>query len=80
MPVVRSQKPNPRRKNHVESQPIASTIYRRSLVAVSRQCCDFSDEFEVDPTSLVTPLAVFLLLDFMDLKLEVYSSSYSKFR
>jgi hypothetical protein len=51
VPVVRSQGPNHRRKNHIKIRSVASTIYHRSLVVVSHRGCDFSDELEVDPTS-----------------------------
>jgi hypothetical protein len=54
VPVVRSQKPNSRRKNHVESRYVASDIYRQSLAVISHRCCDFSDEHEVHSMSLVS--------------------------
>jgi hypothetical protein len=42
VPVVRSQRPNHRKKNHVETRSIASVIYRRSLAIVSRRAATFS--------------------------------------
>jgi hypothetical protein len=52
--IVRSQELNHRRKNHVKSRSVASTIYHWSLVIVSRRGCDFSAELEVNPTSPVS--------------------------
>jgi hypothetical protein len=39
--VVRDRKPNHRKKNHIETQSVASTIYRRSLAIVSHQVATF---------------------------------------
>jgi hypothetical protein len=39
--AVRSQGPNHRRKNHVESHFVASTINHQSLTVVSHRGCDF---------------------------------------
>jgi hypothetical protein len=49
--IVRSQGPNHRRKNHVESRSIATTIYRRSLTIIFHRGCDLSSKLEVNPTS-----------------------------
>jgi hypothetical protein len=54
VPVVRSQGPNHRRKNYVESQSVASAIHHQSLTIVSCFGCNFSGEVEVNPTSLVS--------------------------
>jgi hypothetical protein len=80
VPVVRSQGPNHRKKNHFETRSVASAIYCRSLIVVSRRGCNFSDELGVNPTLLVSSPSILSLPDFTDLKSEVYSSSYSKFR
>jgi hypothetical protein len=50
MPVMRSQRPNHRKKNHIKTRSVASAIYRRSLIVVSHQGCNFSGELEVNPT------------------------------
>jgi hypothetical protein len=39
--VMRSQGPNHRKKNHVETRSVASTIYRRSLAVVSHRAVTF---------------------------------------
>jgi hypothetical protein len=54
VPVVRSQGPNHRRKNHVESRSVASAIYHRSLTIVFHWGCDFSSKPEVNPMSPVS--------------------------
>jgi hypothetical protein len=54
VPVMRSQGPNHRRKNHIEGRSVASTIYRRSLTIVSHRGCDFISELEVNPMSPVS--------------------------
>jgi hypothetical protein len=54
VPIVRSQVPNHRRKNHVESWSVASTIYRWSLTVVSHWGCNFFGKLEVNPTSPVS--------------------------
>jgi hypothetical protein len=41
VPVVRSQIPNHRKKNHVETRSVASAIYRRILAVVSRRAVTF---------------------------------------
>jgi hypothetical protein len=51
MPVMKSQGPNHRRKNHVKSWFVASSIYRWSLTIVSHQDCDFSGVHGVNTTS-----------------------------
>jgi hypothetical protein len=47
--VVRSQGSNHRKKNHVETQSVASVIYRQSLAIVSRRAATFPAN-EVNPT------------------------------
>jgi hypothetical protein len=47
--VVRSQEPNHRKKNHVETQSVASAIYRQNLAVVSHRAATFG-ELEVNPT------------------------------
>jgi hypothetical protein len=42
MLVVRSQRPNHRKKNHVKTQFVAFAIYRRSFAVVSRRTVTFS--------------------------------------
>jgi hypothetical protein len=54
VPVVRSQVPNHKRKNHVESRYVASAIYRRSRTIVSHRSCDFSGKPEVNLMSPVS--------------------------
>jgi hypothetical protein len=50
VPVVRSQGPNHRRKNHVKSWSVTSKIYHWSLTNVSHRGSDFSVELEVNLT------------------------------
>jgi hypothetical protein len=52
--IVRSQGPNHRRKNHIETRSVASAPYRRSLAIVSHRGCDFFDELKVNLTSPVS--------------------------
>jgi hypothetical protein len=54
MPVMRSQRPNHRKKNHIETRSVASAIYRRSLIIVSHWGCNFSGELEVN---LILPVS-----------------------
>jgi hypothetical protein len=42
VPVVRGQKPNHRKKNHVQTQFVASAIYHGSLAIVSHWAATFS--------------------------------------
>jgi hypothetical protein len=80
VPVVRSQWPNHRKKNHVETRSVVSVIYRRSLTIVSHWAATFLANLKSIRYYQWVLLAVLSLPDFTDLKLEVYSSSYSKFR
>jgi hypothetical protein len=80
VPVVRNQGPNHRRKNHIKSRSVASTIYRRRLTVVSRRGCDFSGELEVNPTSSVSSPYRTLAPGLYESEIGGYSSSYSKFR
>jgi hypothetical protein len=41
VPVVRSQAPNHRKKNHIKTQSVASAIYHRSLAVVSHRAATF---------------------------------------
>jgi hypothetical protein len=41
VPVVRSQKPNHRKKNHVKTRFVPSAIYRRSLAVVPHRATTF---------------------------------------
>jgi hypothetical protein len=45
VPVVRSQGPNHRKKNHVETRSVASSIYHRSLAVVSHRTTTFPVNF-----------------------------------
>jgi hypothetical protein len=54
MPVMRSQGPNHRRNNHVESRFVASAICHQSLTVVSHRGCNFFSELEIDLTSPVS--------------------------
>jgi hypothetical protein len=74
VPVMRSQWPNHRRKNHVESRSVASTIYRWSHTVAT-----FSANLKSIRRHWWVLLAVLSLSDFTDLKLEVCSLSFSKF-
>jgi hypothetical protein len=56
--VVRSQEPNHRRKNHVKSHSVASTIYHWSLAVVSHRGCNFFGELEVNPTPPVSSSSI----------------------
>jgi hypothetical protein len=78
-PVVRSQSPNHRKKNHVETRSVAFAIYRRSLTVVSRRAATFSVNLKSILCYRWVSLVVPSLPKFTDLKSEVYSSSYSKF-
>jgi hypothetical protein len=78
--VVRSPGPNHRKKNHVKTRFVASAIYCRSFVVVSHQAATFLANLKSIWRYRWVPLAVLSLPDFTDLKLEVYNSSYSKFR
>jgi hypothetical protein len=78
VPVLKSQNPNHRRRNHVETQSVASTIYHRSLAIVSHWAMTFPVNLMSIRHHRSVPLAVLSLLYFTDLKSEVYSSSYSK--
>jgi hypothetical protein len=79
VPVVRSQGPNHRRKNHVETRSIASTIYHWNLVVVTHQGSDFSGELEVNSLSPMSSPCCTLALGLYGSESEVHSSSYSKF-
>jgi hypothetical protein len=78
--VVRSQEPNHRKKNHVETWSVASAIYRQSLAIVSHQAATFPTNLKSIWHYRWVPLAIRSLPDYTGLKSEVYSSSYSKFR
>jgi hypothetical protein len=80
VPVVRSQEPNHRKKNHVETWSVASTIYHRSLTDVSHRAATFTVNLKSIRRYRWVSLAVPSLPDFTDLKSKVYSSSYSKFQ
>jgi hypothetical protein len=79
MPVVRSQKPNHRKKNHVQTQSVASAIYHRSPANVSCWAAIFLVNLKSIRRYRWVPLAILSVPDFTDLKSEVYSSGYSKF-
>jgi hypothetical protein len=79
VPAVRSQGPDHRRKNHVESWYVASTIYHvlpLFLIGV----VTFPANLKSIRRHQWALLVVLSLSDFTDLKLEVYSSSYSNFQ
>jgi hypothetical protein len=80
VPVVKSQKLNHRKKNHIETRFVASAIYRWSLTVVSHRVATFSVNLKSIRCYQWVLLAVRSLPDFTDLKSKVYSSSYSKFR
>jgi hypothetical protein len=77
---MRIQGPNHRKKNHVETRFVASAIYHRSLAVISHRAVTFLTNMKSIRHYRRVLLAVLSLPDFMDLKSEVYSSSYSKFR
>jgi hypothetical protein len=54
VPIMRSQGPNHRGKNHIKTRSVASAIYCQSIAVIFRRGCDFSGEPEVNLTSLVS--------------------------